>query len=597
MNNMDVVLQHSERTPGKAGVGLSLPIGGAGDYAVLLVGSDWAIQFCNESAQTLLGVRSDELVGLYLLNYLHFPDKPDELWQELAEMQYQSEEATLVDKQGIRRPVTLLIERIKDLHGFEGALILLQDQQLMKLHHAGLLAHTHHIEHKLELQTKRLENSKLKLARLAKCDLLTGLSNRHHFMECLQEDLDKAHESLDEHVLLYLDLDQFKVVNDCCGHTAGDVLLKQLVRIIKKHIRHSDTLARMGADKFGLICHNCDLINAFKVANALLSAIDSFRFEWEGLSYAISASIGLSVISKFCHEKHDILSGVEAACAKAKEEGWDRIKVYDPSEKLTRLTKTQALGPTDIIKAIEDERLVIYQQTIASLKDDEPLGDHYEVLVRMYGENGELISPGDFLPIAEKYNFMPRVDRWIINKTCAILASYPEHLQNLVTCSINLSGQSLNNPQLIDYVLSRFEQYQIPAEKICFEITETVAINNLNNALNFINTLKKYGARFSLDDFGSGFSSFAYLRSMPVDYIKIDGMFVKNMVQSPTDKVMVRSINEIGHLMNLKTIAEFVENHEIATILTELGVDYAQGYGIAKPGLLVEHLNLLSLTE
>ncbi|MCH7696907.1 MAG: EAL domain-containing protein, partial [Proteobacteria bacterium] len=415
-------------------------------------------------------------------------------------------------------------------------------------------------------------------------DALTGLVNRREFEHRLQRVLDTARNEQTEHALCYLDLDQFKVINDTCGHVAGDELLRQLGSLLQKEIRKRDTLARLGGDEFGVLMEHCSLKQAKRVATKLRKAIEAFRFVWEERSFAIGVSIGLVPITATSMNTIEILKQADAACYAAKDRGRNRIHVYhqDDTELAQRHGEMQWVA--QINRALEEDRFCLYMQTIKPLlahADD--TGDHYELLLRMREEDKRLIPPGAFLPAAERYNLSTRLDRWVLDHAFDWLLGNPGHLERLAHCAINLSGLSLGDDEFLEHVIARFEETGIPPGKICFEVTETAAIANLSSATVFIKALKELGCQFALDDFGSGLSSFAYLKTLPVDYLKIDGMFVKNIETDRIDLAMVKSINDIGKVMNIRTIAEFVENDGILEKLKEIGVDYAQGFGIAKP--------------
>ncbi len=420
----------------------------------------------------------------------------------------------------------------------------------------------------------------------ARHDALTGLVNRREFEVRLTQMLQSARADQSEHTLCYLDLDQFKVINDTCGHIAGDELLRQLGGILKGKIRRGDTLGRLGGDEFGILMAHCSLEQARRVTRILLDAIQNFRFAWQVKSFRIGASIGLVPITAASVSVASVLGMADVACYAAKDAGRNRIHVYHEAD--TELAKRhgEMQWVARINEALEQDRFRLAFQTIAPLKTGG--GEHYELLIRMEDETGQIVAPGAFLPIAERYNLAATLDRWVIHTAFAWLATHPEHLQDLYLCSINLSGHSLGDEEFRRFVIDKFNEGQVPPEKICFEITETAAVANLSNAMDLIKVLKELGCRIALDDFGSGLSSFAYLKNLQVDFLKIDGMFVKDIDTDPVALAMVRSINEVGQVMGKRTIAEFVENDAILEKLREIGVDYAQGYGIGRPQPLAE---------
>ncbi len=421
-----------------------------------------------------------------------------------------------------------------------------------------------------------------KIAYQASHDALTGLLNRSEFDLCAQQAVQTTHQQIVEHVLCYLDLDQFKVINDTCGHLAGDELLKQLGKLLRGQIRKNDLLARLGGDEFGILMHSYTLDQAFHACEKLRDSIKGFHFSWKEKSFTISVSIGISTINRYSGNAVDVLKEADAACYAAKEKGRNRVHIFHPDDEELSLRHGEMLWVEKIQEAIQKDKFCLYGQLIIPIVDITE-GLHFETLIRYKDEEGNLIPPGAFLSAAERYNIACELDRWVINHLFSWINKNEGFLEQLSLCSINLSGLSLSDETMQNFIVGMFEKYNIPFNKICFEITETAAIANLTNATQFIAYFKNKGCSFSLDDFGSGLSSFAYLKNLPVDFLKIDGLFVKDMLEDKIDLAMVRSINEIGHVMNKKTIAEFVENDEILNSLKELGVDYAQGYGIKKP--------------
>ncbi len=421
------------------------------------------------------------------------------------------------------------------------------------------------------------------LAYQASHDSLTGLVNRREFENRLTKLLDSANEGELEHALCYLDLDQFKVINDICGHVAGDELLRQLGKVLKEKIRKRDILARLGGDEFGVILEGCSLQQAESIAETLQNVIRAFRFVWEEKIFAIGVSIGLVPINRTGQSVTGLLSLADAACYAAKDAGRNRIHVYHEtdSEFVKRHGEMQLVSMINV--AFEEDLFYLVAQPIVPLDETRRIGQHYELLIRMRDKHGEVVPPDVFLSAAERYNLAVRVDRWVIETALAWLNEHPRHHHELFLCSINLSGHSLGDKEFLRFIIEQLDHRSIVAEKICFEITETAAIANLDSANHFIKILKQRGCRFALDDFGSGLSSFAYLKNLPVDFLKIDGMFVRDIVDDPIALAMVKSINEIGRVMGKQTIAEFVENPLILSELQRLGVDYAQGYGIGQP--------------
>jgi diguanylate cyclase (GGDEF)-like protein/PAS domain S-box-containing protein len=426
-----------------------------------------------------------------------------------------------------------------------------------------------------------------RIAYQASHDTLTGLANRSEFDRYISQAIKLAYTDNSEHILCYLDLDQFKIINDTCGHIAGDELLRQLGDLLKKHIRPQDFIARLGGDEFGVLLYYCSIKEAFFQCEKLRDIIRDFRFYWQGKTFSIGVSIGLSTINKASGSAVNLMKEADSACYAAKEKGRNRIHVFSPDDEELALREGEMQWVEKIRLGIENNSFCLYGQPIVLLsKEDEGL--HFETLIRYRDDNGRIVPPNAFLPAAERYGLAPAIDRWVIGSVFEFIANTPDFLENLSLCSINLSGLSMGDEAMLAFIFEQFNKWQIPTHKICFEITETAAIANLSSAIKFINSLKDYGCSFSLDDFGSGLSSFAYLKNLPVDYLKIDGFFVKDILEDKVDLAMVKAINEVGHVMNKKTIAEFVENEAIFNLLYELGVDYAQGYGIGKPVILSE---------
>jgi len=422
-----------------------------------------------------------------------------------------------------------------------------------------------------------------KLSYQATHDSLTGLINRSDFERYLVNILERVDEKT-EHALCYLDLDQFKVINDTCGHMAGDQLLQNIAELLSQRIRKTeDTLARIGGDEFVLLLENCPLEQAEKIAKSMCEIVQDYRFVWNDNPFTVGISIGVVPLNINSHDYQDVLSKADTACYMAKEKGRNRVHTYlvDDEELMQRQSEMKVVS--SITEAYENELFQLFYQPIVPIDHPERTTQHYELLLRMKDKKGNWLPPGFFLPAAERYNLVHKVDRWVIRTALNWLARNPEHLAQLSCCAINLSGMSLNDEKLFDFIAMQFEATEVPPEKICFEITETAAITNLAKAIGFINQLRELGCQSALDDFGSGMSSFAYLKNFPIDYLKIDGMFVKDILSDPIDNAMVKSINDIGHVLGLKTIAEFVENEGIFSRIKDLGIDEAQGYHIAKP--------------
>ena len=418
-----------------------------------------------------------------------------------------------------------------------------------------------------------------KIAHQATHDELTGLTNRRGFETQLQYAIDNRRSDAIQYSFCYIDLDEFKVVNDTCGHTAGDELLKLISSKIKKHIRKDDVLARLGGDEFGILLTNCDINIAEKIANSIRAEVKKTQFLWDSKLFTVGASIGLVFIDNHTESITDVLSAADSACYIAKEKGRDTVHIYTPDDKAIAEHIGLMQWPTRIRAALQEHNFVLYKQLITPTKPDEktPIT---EFLIRLKSDDGDLVPPMAFIPAAERYNLMHEIDCWVIKHAISEIESLG--ITDMLY-SINISGQSLGKSDLYEYIANNITQTGINPNQLCFEITETAAITNQESALTLITQLKKLGCSFALDDFGTGLSSFSYLKSLPVDILKIDGVFIRNMVSDKIDQSLVKTINQIGHELNLKTIAEWVENDESKTLLTDMGVDYLQGYYIKEP--------------
>jgi diguanylate cyclase (GGDEF)-like protein/PAS domain S-box-containing protein len=414
-------------------------------------------------------------------------------------------------------------------------------------------------------------------------DSMTGLINRREFERRLQRVLDTA-KSDEAHALLYLDLDQFKIVNDSCGHFAGDELLRQVSSVLTQSVRKRDTLARLGGDEFGVLLEHCHPDQAILMANQMRLAIQDFCFLWEDRSFRVGASIGLVPIKAGIDTLASVFRTADSACYAAKELGRNRVHVYQTGDLELAQRHGEMQWIPRIQEALAQNNFTLFVQPIFPV--DTKFSLHYEVLLRMVNRDGELMLPSVFIPVAERYNQMQAIDRWVVRHAFEALKN-PDIVPGNIGLAINLSGQSLSDPQFLEFVERQIINKQIDLTRICFEITETAAIGNLMHARRFFSALRPRGCRFALDDFGSGLSSFAYLKSLPIDYLKIDGAFVKDMASDPIDYAMVEAIHRIGHVMGIETIAEFVESESILSLLKIIGVNYAQGHGLANPRPLV----------
>jgi diguanylate cyclase (GGDEF)-like protein/PAS domain S-box-containing protein len=420
-------------------------------------------------------------------------------------------------------------------------------------------------------------------------DSLTGLSNRDEFSYKLNEILKSIRNTDDHLALLVIDVDRFKAINDACGALAGDELLRQVASHIQANISRKDISARIGGDEYAIILRECEIENAINVAHRLQEAVQLRKFVWQNGVFPVTLSIGAVPLNRNSEDTHAVLAAADDACHLSKEEGGNKISVFGPGDSKYEKRRGEMEWITKINRAVDENRFVLYQQPIVPLDAASGLTAKAEILIRLRNEDGSIARPGDFMPAAERYNLMPLIDRWVVRNSLRAYRSLMDKgaliAQGII--SVNLSGPSILDEALIDIIMDEVREQGVDPERICFEITETAAIQNLSHASRFMKKLKDEGFTFALDDFGSGFSSFSYLKNLPVDYLKIDGSFVQSIDESLVSYAMVESINSVGHVMGIRTIAEFVKNAEIMRRLVEIGVDYAQGYEIAEPAPLL----------
>ena len=422
-------------------------------------------------------------------------------------------------------------------------------------------------------------------------DALTNLINRREFEHRLEQVAEETKFDNKSHSICYMDLDQFKAVNDSCGHAAGDELLKQLSLKIKSTIRKADTFARLGGDEFGLLLIGCPIEKATIIAEEVRKTVEDFRFHWDRKTFKVGVSIGIVILNKQSGSLKEIQSAADTACYIAKEQGRNRIHIYEADSTVTAKHANESNWLNRINIALDNDKFVLYFQKIVSVNNE--VHEHYEVLIRMIGEDGKTIPPNSFIPAAERFDIMSSVDSWVIKNTLLIMQK--EQYVNIIL-SINLSGQSLGDLKFMQNCIGQIADSEIDPARLCFEITETAMITNLSNAIRSVSILRGLGCKIALDDFGSGLSSFAYLKNLPVDYLKIDGSLIRDIEKDKVNVTMVKSIIHIGQSMGLETIAEYVENDKILNILRDLKIDFVQGYGVAKP-VPLEDIKLLTVNQ
>ncbi len=413
-------------------------------------------------------------------------------------------------------------------------------------------------------------------------DALTGLINRRDFENRLTTAVESVHQADGvRHALLYLDLDQFKLVNDTCGHPAGDQLLKQITGVLQSRVRSGDTLARLGGDEFGILLQDCTLDQAMKVAETLRQAIRDYRFIWQDGALAVGASIGIVEITHETPTVASVMSAADVACYSAKDLGRNRVQLYKPDDVPERHREMHWISK--LTRACDESRFELFFQPIVPIGATVHEREHFELMLRLQDESGALVTPAEFIPAAERYNVMPSIDRWVVRQALDRVVHRQGSGVKPYTIAVNLSGTSLNDERFLEFLIAQLSARDLAPGALCFEITETAAIANMGNVVYFMRELKTRGCHFALDDFGSGLSSFMYLKTLPVDYLKIDGQFVENVTRDPIDRSMVKAISQVGQAMGIQTIAERVESAEVLAELGRLGIGYAQGYHIAAP--------------
>jgi len=538
---------------------------------VITTNVDGAITYMNPAAEALTHWKSSQAQGLplaALFNLLDDNAQPDAftLIEHIVKGQLRggSEHAKTIQRlDGSTVSVTLVGAPIRSGGQVSGAVLVLHDMTQERQYIANLSWQATH-------------------------DALTGLANRREFEFRLEQVLHPAASQPGaRHALMFLDLDQFKLVNDTCGHAAGDELLRHICALLQSDLREGDTLARLGGDEFGILLENCPAHAAEKIAESLRHTVQSLHFVWKGRPFVTTVSIGLVHIAHTPTSLEASLRAADMACYMAKEKGRNRVQVYHPDDSELSVRFGEMAWVQRLHMALEENRFCLYAQEIAALGPTEGGSGHIEILLRLHDEAGRIILPDSFIPAAERYGLMTSLDRWVVENVFKIIARCQQERpgRSMAMCAINLSGITIGDDDFLGFLHEKFETYRIAPEMICFEITETSAIANLGSAIRFINELKALGCHFSLDDFCAGMSSFAYLKHLPVDFLKIDGSFVKDMLDDPINRAMVEVINHIGHVMGKRTIAEFVETPQIEQALLDIGVDYAQGYLIEQPQL------------
>lgn len=533
--------------------------------AIIGVDQELNCTFANDAASTMLGFDKERLLDKNILPFLRGDDENLDLASSVNDVVdaiehgngYWSEDVILFGKDRKPFPAQLSCNAIFKKGKLAGSVVVFRNITQLR----ELSRHKDYLE---------------------RYDPLTGLLNRYEFEQRLTNILSDAQQYEKENTLCYMDFDQFRVLNDTCGHTAGDEFLRQVSQLIKQQIRRDDVLARFGGDEFALLLVDCPLKKAVQVAETIRKCIDDFRFQWKENHYAVSVSIGLIPLIDSIQDTSEALMTADAACEVAKDHGRNRVHVYVENDEAVSRRHGQMHWVSRLRQALELDQFALYVQPIVSTRAPSRI-EHYEVLLRLIDEEGRVIPPGEFIPAAERYVQMMAIDRWVVEKSLAWMRQYKSQVGLNIKLAINLSAQSLEHDINLDFISQQFTEHQVDPADVCFEVTETAAVANFAHTIKLIKRLHSLGCHIALDDFGSGMSSFAYLKNMPVDYLKIDGHFIKEIASDMIDHAMVASINQVGHVMGIETIAEFVEDDRILAQLKKIGVDYAQGYGIARP--------------
>jgi diguanylate cyclase (GGDEF)-like protein/PAS domain S-box-containing protein len=533
--------------------------------AVVTTDAQGRIDFLNASAERLLGIPRDELSGRVFGSAIHLLDDQDH--HALPD----PAEACLMSRKPVRRRSAILRGGPqREEHVIEYSAMPLTPAEGPV---AGVVVALRNVT-----EERRLAEA---MSYQATHDALTGLVNRPEFERRLERVLRNAMSTQTEHALCYLDLDQFKIINDSCGHGAGDELLRQVAVILGEAVRKRDTVGRLGGDEFGILMEHCSLHQANRVAQQVRQRIAEHRFRWNEHVFGLGISIGLVQITEASGSMANLFKHADAACYVAKEHGRNRVHVYDPGDITMERRRGEMRWVSRLTTALNDARFKVQLQPTRIL-DGRAAPEYVEVLVRL-PDHDRVHVPGEFLPAAERYNLASRIDRWVFDYVLEWYKAQRLRINPDALFAINLSAASLSDESLLEWIEGRFSRLGVPPERFCFEITETAAIGTMARAQQFFQALRARGCHLALDDFGSGLSSFSYLRNMPVDFLKIDGQFVRDCVSDPIDLAMVRSINDIGHVIGVQTVAEFVETEEIAELMRQIGVDYAQGHAISRP--------------
>jgi diguanylate cyclase (GGDEF)-like protein/PAS domain S-box-containing protein len=533
--------------------------------AVITTDSEGRIDYMNPVAESLTGWENREAQSELIGNILSVVDEATRESTESPIIRCLREGQML----GLAEHTVLVPKR--------GQVIAIQDSAAPIRDRAGNLIGAVMVFHDVSKE-RRLHRA---LHYQASHDALTGLINRREFETRLTQAVEAVRQHGCRQVLLYLDLDQFKLINDTCGHPAGDQLLRQITGVLQSRVRSVDTLARLGGDEFGILLADCSLDQALRVADTLRQAIRDYRFIWQDGAFGVGVSIGIVEISADTPSVAGVMSAADVACYAAKDQGRNRVQLYKPDDVPERHREMHWVSK--LTRACDEGRFELFYQPIVPTGASVAEREHFELLLRLRDESGGLVAPAEFIPAAERYNVMPSIDRWVVRQALDRVVHRIASGMKPYTIAVNLSGTSLNDERFLEYLIAELSARDLAPGAMCFEITETAAIANLGNVVHFMRELKARGCHFALDDFGSGLSSFMYLKTLPVDYLKIDGQFIENVTRDPVDRSMVEAISQVGKVMGIQTIAERVESAEVLAELGRLGIGFAQGFHIAKP--------------
>lgn len=533
---------------------------------VITVGKHGTVEYLNPVAEQMTGWVCHEAKGQSLIDVFHVVDEKTResklssvLDRNFSYPKKHPQKALLLRRDGWEFSIEESSSKIHDENGnVIGAAIIFRDITEMQGMERWMLYEATH-------------------------DALTGLINRREFDSRLNQAMASARADGRHYALCYIDINKFKFFNETYGREGGDDLLKQLATLLHSKVRDTDVLARIADDKFGILLNNCSIHNALETATGYRQAVKDYNFAVNGETVALSVSIGLVPINSESGGIADVMGLADAACYVAKTKGNHRIHVYREQDVAVKQKHSDLKWIQSIRQALEENHFRLFCQSIVPLTVPEAHCAHHEVLLRMQNEKGDMIRPGSFVAAAERYSLMPSIDRWVVRNALEFMAERIGRNQQIGIFAINLSAQSLDDENFLGFVIDQFDKTQVPASQVCFEITESTAISNLMSATRFMSILRGMGCKFALDDFGQGFSSYGYLKNLQIDYLKIDGSFVRDIAKDPIDYAMVESINQIGHIMGVQTIAEFVESQDILEKLIALGIDHVQGYQLGKP--------------